>query len=221
MDTASLLLEMYDRIPPLAAGAVNGLDEEQLCRAPEPGANTIGWLVWHLARVQDHHISELLGTEQVWAGGDWAGRFGLEADPSNTGYGHGPQEVEAVRPESAEALLAYLDEVQGRTTAMLQGLSARRPRSCGRPALGSSGHPGRAPGQHRRRQPAARRTGGLRAGTPPRLISGRRVWASGRTPRSGTPSRSRAARRRRRPWERPGASRTTRRARRPGWSPPP
>jgi uncharacterized damage-inducible protein DinB len=123
MDTASLLLEMYDRIPPLAAGAVNGLDEEQLCRAPEPGANTIGWLVWHLARVQDHHISELLGTEQVWAGGDWAGRFALEADPSNTGYGHSPQEVEAVRPESAEALLAYLDEVQGRTTAMLQGLT--------------------------------------------------------------------------------------------------
>ena len=51
MDTASLLLELYGRIPPLAAAAVEGLDEDQLCRVPEPGANPIGWLVWHLARV--------------------------------------------------------------------------------------------------------------------------------------------------------------------------
>ena len=122
MDTASLLLELYGRIPPLAARAVNGLNEEELCRAPEPGANTIGWLVWHLARVQDHHISELLGTEQVWVSGDWADRHGLEPDPSNTGYGHSGEEVAAVRPESPEVLLDYLLEVQGRTTVMLEGL---------------------------------------------------------------------------------------------------
>jgi hypothetical protein len=124
MNTASLLLEIYDRIPPLAAGAVNGLDEEQLCQAPEPGANTIGWLVWHVARVQDHHISELLDDEQVWVGGDWALRCGLEPEPSNTGYGHSAEAVRAVRPESADVLLGYLGEVQGRTTGMLRGLAS-------------------------------------------------------------------------------------------------
>jgi Protein of unknown function (DUF664) len=123
MDTASLLLELYGRIPPLAAGAVDGLNEEELSRAPEPGANTVGWLVWHLARVQDHHVAELLGTDQVWVGGDWARRIGLEPDPSNTGYGHTAEEVSSVRPENAEVLLDYLDEVQGRTTVMLEGLA--------------------------------------------------------------------------------------------------
>ena len=122
MDTASLLLELYGRIPPLAARAVNGLDRDELCRAPAPGANTIGWLVWHLARVQDHHISELLGTDQVWVSGNWAARHGLEPDPSNTGYGHSGEEVAAVRPESAQVLLDYLHEVQHRTTTMLAGL---------------------------------------------------------------------------------------------------
>jgi hypothetical protein len=122
MDTASLLLEFYGRIPPLAARAVDGLDEEELCRPPAPGANTIAWLVWHLARVQDHHVSELLGTEQVWVRGDWAARHGLEPDPSNTGYGHSGEEVAAVRPESAQVLLDYLHEVQHRTTTMLAGL---------------------------------------------------------------------------------------------------
>jgi uncharacterized damage-inducible protein DinB len=123
VNTASLLLELYDRIPPLAAAAVKDLDAEDLCRAPEPGANTIGWLVWHIARVQDHHVAELLGTDQVWVGGDWAGRFGLEADSSNTGYGHSPEEVATVRPESSQVLLDYLHEVQARTAVMLQGLA--------------------------------------------------------------------------------------------------
>ena len=123
MDTAPLLLELYGRIPPLAAGAVEGLDRDQLCRAPEPGANTIGWLVWHLARVQDHHVSELLETEQIWAGGDWARRCGLQPDPSNTGYGHSAEEVRAVQPESPDVLLAYLDAVDARTKTMLESLA--------------------------------------------------------------------------------------------------
>jgi uncharacterized damage-inducible protein DinB len=122
MDTAPLLLELYGRIPPLAAAAVEGLDAEELQRAPAPGANTIGWLVWHLTRVQDHHISELLDTEQIWMSGEWARRCGLEPDPSNTGYGHGPEDVRAVRPESPEVLLGYLREVDARTRAMLEGL---------------------------------------------------------------------------------------------------
>ena len=123
MDTASLLLELYGRIPPLAARAVEGLNEEELCRAPGSGANPVGWLVWHMARVQDHHVAELLDTEQVWVDGDWARRIGLKADPSNTGYGHTAEEVATVRPENAAVLLDYLEEVQGRTTAMLEGLT--------------------------------------------------------------------------------------------------
>jgi uncharacterized damage-inducible protein DinB len=123
MEVAPLLLDLFGRIPPLAAAAVEGLDAEELRWAPEPGANTIGWLVWHLARVEDHHISELLGAEQVWAGGDWARRCGLEPDPANTGYGHSAEDVRAVQPESAEVLLGYLGEVDARTSTMLEGLA--------------------------------------------------------------------------------------------------
>jgi len=123
MDISPLLIEFYGRIRPLAADAVDGLDAKQLREAPASGANTIGWLVWHLTRVQDHHVAELIGAEQVWAGGEWARRCGLEPDPSNTGYGHGPDDVRAVQPEGPDALLGYLDEVDARTKKMLEGLS--------------------------------------------------------------------------------------------------
>jgi hypothetical protein len=122
MDISLLLLELYGRIRPLATDAVDGLDAEQLREAPAPGANTIGWLVWHLTRVQDHHVAELIGAEQIWAAGEWARRCGLEPDPSNTGYGHGPDEVCAVQPEGPDVLLGYLDEVEARTRTMLEGL---------------------------------------------------------------------------------------------------
>ena len=123
MDVAALLLELYGRVPPLAQSVVSGLDTDQLTTSPSPGANTIGWLVWHLTRVHDHHVADILGVDQVWVTGKWARRFGLDADPSNTGYGHSAKEIAAVRPESADALLEYLDVVDTRTRAMLHDLT--------------------------------------------------------------------------------------------------
>jgi hypothetical protein len=124
MDVSSLLLELYGRIPPLARHAVEGVDLGCLTEPPASGANPIAWLVWHLARVQDHHIAEILDTDQLWVGGDWAPRFGLGPGPGNTGYGHSPEEVAAVRPERPEVLLEYLDAVDARTRTTLEGLGA-------------------------------------------------------------------------------------------------
>ncbi|HEX8771650.1 MAG TPA: DUF664 domain-containing protein [Acidimicrobiales bacterium] len=124
MDVSGLLLELYGRIPPLAHRAVEGVERHQLTEAPRPGANTIAWLVWHSARVQDSHVGELLEADQLWATGDWAGRFGLEPDPENTGYGHSTEQVMAVRPNGAEALLDYVHTVDERTRPMLGGLTA-------------------------------------------------------------------------------------------------
>ena len=124
MDVAAVYLELYGRIPPLARQAVEGIDLDRLTEPPRPGANPIAWLVWHLTRVQDHHVSELLEADQVWVTDGWAPRFGLGPDPSNTGYGHSPEEVASVRPEAPEALLGYLDAVDARTRSMLSGLDA-------------------------------------------------------------------------------------------------
>ncbi len=123
MDVSLLLLEIYGRIPPLAEQAIDGVDLAGLTEPPAPDANTMAWLVWHLARVQDHHVSELLGEDQVWVSGDWARRFGLDPDSSNTGYGHSAVEVAAVRPDSPEVLVEYLSVVDMRTREMLRGLS--------------------------------------------------------------------------------------------------
>lgn len=121
MDVSALLIELYGRIPPLVTSAVQGLDAEDLARSPAPGANTIGWLVWHLSRVQDHHVAELLDERQLWVQG-WAERFGLDADPDDIGYGHTREQMEAVRPPNADVLIDYHLAVHERTERMLHGI---------------------------------------------------------------------------------------------------
>jgi uncharacterized damage-inducible protein DinB len=123
VDVASLLLELYGRVPPLAVEAVEGLDADQLTTSPADGANTIAWLIWHLTRVQDHHLAELVDGDQVWTTDDWAGRFGLDPDPHNTGYGHDADQMRAVRPDSADTLLGYLHAVDERMRAFLAAVT--------------------------------------------------------------------------------------------------
>ena len=122
MDANALLLELYGRVAPLVAAACDGLDQESLTTEPAAGGNTIGWLLWHLSRVQDHHLGELLDETQLWERDDWAEQFGLDSDPDNTGYGHSPAEMAAVRPLGPDAIVGYHDAVWQRTRDYLGSL---------------------------------------------------------------------------------------------------
>src|SRR6266540_1800915 len=63
--------------------------------------------------------------DQVWVSGDWARRFGLDADPSNSGYGHSAEQVATVRPESFQVLIDYYDAVAARTRDLLHELTPK------------------------------------------------------------------------------------------------
>ncbi len=112
---ARLLVDAFERVQGSVHGVVDGLDEEALVWRPDAEANSVAWLVWHLARVQDDHVvgvAERLGrppAEQVWTAGGWARRFDLPFDDAAHGYGHSSDEVEQVRAP-AELLTGY-DEI--------------------------------------------------------------------------------------------------------------
>ena len=123
MRTNEVFLELYGRLPDLVRAAVDGLSPDELVRPPAPGANSVGWLVWHLTRVQDDHIAEVAGRPQAWQEGDWARRFGLEPGTTETGYGWSAEQVAGLRAESGEALIAYYDAVAERTMSFLAALT--------------------------------------------------------------------------------------------------
>ena len=124
MEAIDILVEALGRVPEEVHDAVRGLTPEQLRWAPADGANSIGWLIWHLTRVQDSHVAELIDGEQVYVTGDWAPRFGRKPDPSDTGYAHSAGEIAGVAPESAQALVDYYAAVHERTLSYVRGLTA-------------------------------------------------------------------------------------------------
>jgi Protein of unknown function (DUF664) len=123
MQSRDLLLHAYEQIAETLRGTVEGLGADDLARRVGPDANPVGWLVWHLLRVQDDHVADVAGTEQVWTSDGWADRFGLPLDEAATGYGMSGEEVAAVRVPSAELLLGYSAAVHERTAEFLRGLS--------------------------------------------------------------------------------------------------
>jgi uncharacterized damage-inducible protein DinB len=125
LTAADLLSDAFGRIQQLVSRTVAALTAEQLAYRPNPEANSIGWLIWHLTRIQDDHIADAAGSEQVWTAGGWYDRLGLPFDAGDTGYGHGPEQVGAVRISEPEQLLGYHDAVYQRTSEFVAGLDEK------------------------------------------------------------------------------------------------
>jgi uncharacterized damage-inducible protein DinB len=122
MTPAQLLTDAFERVLQSATAAVDGLSDDQLVARPSPDANSIAWLVWHLARVQDDHVADVAGTEQVWIAEDFVTRFDLPFDSEATGFGMTSEQVGHVRA-SAELLADYLRAVHAATASYVAGLT--------------------------------------------------------------------------------------------------
>lgn len=124
MDTHDVFADVFGRIVEDFRLAVAGLTPDQLAFRPDAEANSIAWLVWHAARVQDDHVSALADRAQAWIEDGFEQRFGLGFDPSDIGYGHTSEQVAAVRPDGPEILVDYLRAVTERTREYVARLDA-------------------------------------------------------------------------------------------------
>jgi DinB family protein len=121
MNVAGVLTDAFERISGAFHAVADGLDLEALTYRPDDSANSIDWLLWHTARVQDDHIAGVAGREQVWTAKGWFDRFGLPFAPAAHGYGQTSAEVGQVRVESG-LLCGYFDAVHAATLAFLADL---------------------------------------------------------------------------------------------------
>lgn len=120
--TAQLLDDAFDRIRQVVRGVLDGVTQQALHDRLDGQTNPIAWLVWHLTRIQDDHVADAFGTEQVWTAEGWYDRFGLPFPPADHGYGHSSEQVGQLRVDSAGLLRGYHDAVHQRTVNHLRGL---------------------------------------------------------------------------------------------------
>lgn len=118
----AVLRDGFGRIEEGVREVVDGLTPEDLTWQPVPGANPVGWLVWHLSRQQDAQLAQVAGTDQVWRSGGWRERFDLPYRPDEMGYGQDPEEVASLRVEDPALLVGYAEAVADLSRQLLEGL---------------------------------------------------------------------------------------------------
>ena len=105
-----LLIDGFGRVRETVHEVVAGLEEDGLAYRPDGEANSIGWLVWHLTRIQDDHVAHVAESAQLWTVGGWVERFRLPYDVDATGYGQSSDDVGLLKV-TADMLTGYHDAV--------------------------------------------------------------------------------------------------------------
>jgi hypothetical protein len=122
MDVSEVYVEAMNRVTEQIDGLVDGLSEDDLAWRPEPGANSIAWLLWHLTRVADDYSALYAQVPSRWTDGGWYERFGLPFGPEAHGYGFDADDVGKVRA-SGELLAGYYADVAPVLAQYLGGLT--------------------------------------------------------------------------------------------------
>lgn len=117
------LLDGFDRVHELIPAVVEGLTSDELVWRPDQDANPIGWLLWHLLRVEDDHLADLAGLEQVWTSDGWSTRFALPYDDSDIGFGQDSQQVGRFLVPDPTVLVGYHEAVHAHTQEIVSRLT--------------------------------------------------------------------------------------------------
>jgi Protein of unknown function (DUF664) len=118
-----LLRDAFTRLIEHVDDLTDGLTDEVALFRPTADANSIAWLIWHSARVQDLQLCDIAGVEQVWTRDGWDHRFGLDLAGNDHGYGHGPDDVAKVRAP-ADLLAGYYHAVHKVTLEYITSVTA-------------------------------------------------------------------------------------------------
>ena len=123
MEWRQLVINIYEQISQVLTMALEGLNQDDLNQQPKPDSNSVGWLAWHMTRVQDRAIASLAMEEQLWVKDGWHYKFNRPPDPQDFGLGHDVEDLVAFKSPDVLTLLGYHDAVLQRSKRYIGSLS--------------------------------------------------------------------------------------------------
>ncbi len=102
--------------------ALDGLGPEELAWQPAADANSIGWILWHMVRVEDMWIQFFAQFQtELWETEGWHEKFGLPT--RDNGFGHTAEQVKNFPALDLSEFLRYRAAVRQATLAYLDTLT--------------------------------------------------------------------------------------------------
>ncbi len=123
MKWQELIIDGYGRVLEVLDKALSGLAQDDLNQQPHPDCNSMGWLTWHLTRVQDDHIANLMEEDQLWVRDGWHAKFNRAPEPKDIGFGHSSEDVATFKSPDIETMLGYHRAVMERSKRYISTLS--------------------------------------------------------------------------------------------------
>ena len=122
MDAIDFFLLRYsDLHGRLTGGLLDGLTEAQVRGRPHPGVNTVAWLLWHSARIEDVGVNRFVTDGAQVLDDGWRPRLGISR--RDVGTGMSDREVDALSSEiDLQGLRGYWEAVTQRTLAVVETL---------------------------------------------------------------------------------------------------
>ena len=122
MDAIAFFLSRYNDLHGgLVDGLFSKLSEAQLRGRPHPGVNTVAWLLWHSARIEDVGVNRFLSDRPQALDEGWLGRLRVPRRDVGTGMSDGEVDELSLRID-LEALRGYWEAVTTRTLAVVETL---------------------------------------------------------------------------------------------------
>lgn len=118
-----LLHDAFGRVHEQLPLLLSELEPEVVLWRPDPDANPIGWLAWHLTRVQDDHLADVGQLDQVWTSAGFAQQFALPYPVPAHGYGQSSAEVGQFQIADTSLLLDYHQAVHQQTVRVIESLA--------------------------------------------------------------------------------------------------
>ena len=101
--------------------AVNDLTPEELSWRAGPEANPVGWILWHMLRVEDMWFQFFIQRKpEIWERDGWNDTFSLPT--RDNGFGHTQEQVSTFPSLDRDELMRYGVAVRAETLEYLKGL---------------------------------------------------------------------------------------------------
>ena len=122
LPSPSLLLWALRQVHNRCEELVSELDETQLRWHPQPGAHSLIFVFWHIARCDDNYLrAHVQGRTEVWQEEEWHVRWGMDA--KSTGMLLSDDEAADLPLPPIEEITGYARRVWDEVESFVRGLA--------------------------------------------------------------------------------------------------
>ena len=122
MTLNEFIVDALDKENGFLMEALDGLGPDELAWQPAADANSIGWILWHMVRVEDMWIQFFSQFQtELWETEGWHEKFGLPT--RDNGFGHTAEQVNNFPSVDLGEFLRYRASVRQATLAYLDTLT--------------------------------------------------------------------------------------------------